>query len=389
MQTKTGIIYLQKEKFQIYSPFLPNILEFRFVPELIHDYDLVNKELLENLLTVFIVNNKIPASGLLIVIADNASFIKDFVAPPVGQGAQPSTTPPPVLEDLQSMANQYIEHVPFEIVASKTFPLVNGVKAYATNQEIYEAIKSILEKHGFIIQGVIPGFAFGPQIGNLASIDGPTVGLILQKLSMVRAFNLLKDSGTIAEAPAVESTLGENEKNKEEEADEYKEPAQSTPPEGNKRVVIAIAISAIALIFVVTGVVLYSQFANPPYKPPPVADHPAAAAAVAPPAPTTVPTVQATGIVDAKDITVQIISASSSAVKAQAIQSAFIPHAFKSVTMQTQDALSTAQGLLIFSPRVSSDIRALVTGDVKKELGDVLVQDKADASFDIVVILGK
>src|SRR5438876_2132553 len=105
MQAKTGVIYLQKEKFQIYSPYLPNILEFRFVPELIHDFDLVNKELLENLLKVFILNNKLPASGIIIVIADNASFIQDFTSP---VPTQPTATPPPTLEDLQNQANQYI-----------------------------------------------------------------------------------------------------------------------------------------------------------------------------------------------------------------------------------------------------------------------------------------
>ncbi|HEX8932440.1 MAG TPA: hypothetical protein VF810_04755, partial [Patescibacteria group bacterium] len=67
MQAKTGIIFLQRDKLQIYSPFLPNVLEFRFVPELIRDFDLINRELLENLIKVFLVNNKLPASNMVMV----------------------------------------------------------------------------------------------------------------------------------------------------------------------------------------------------------------------------------------------------------------------------------------------------------------------------------
>jgi len=385
MQAKTGVIYLQKDRFQIYSPYLPNILEFRFVPELIHDFDLISKDLLENLIKVFVINNKIPASGLIIVIADNASFMKDFVTPPINP-MQPPASPPPTLEDLQSMATQYLEHIPFEVVASKTFPLPSGVRAYATNQEVFESIKAILEKHGFIIQAVIPGFAFGPQVGNLATIDGATIGLILQKLSMVRAFNLLSDSGAIEEAPVEESSIGESAKDEEPEPEH-----KNDSPKQNNKMVLAIAISAIAIIIIVTGVILYMQFTAVPYKPPPPAEHPAASAATAPSQPTQAPVqaAEATGIVQAKDITVQIINASASAQKAQALQTAFIPHGFKSVTLQTQESLSTAQGILIFSPRVSQDIRTSVTADVKNTLGNVLVQDKTDATFDIVVILGK
>lgn len=387
MQTKTGVIYLQKEKFQVYSPYLPNILEFRFVPELIHDFDLINKDLLENLMKVFIVNNKIPASGLIMVIADNASFIKDFLLSPAHSTPGQPPSAPPTLEDLQEAANQYLEHIPFEVVASKTFPLANGVKAYATNQEIYEAIKSVLEKHGFILQGVIPGFAFGAQVGNLASIDGPTVALILQKVSMVRAFNLLKDDGSLSQPTIEESSLTQKDDTESSETVPDEPPAKD-----NKKLIMAISISAIVLIFVITGFILYSQFANPPYKPQPVTAHPAAAAAVAPTTavvPSTPSSGQSLTPADPKDLTAQIISATSSAEKATAIQTAFTPHGFKSVTMQTQDTLSTAQGLVIFSPRVGADVRTEVVADAKKVLGDVLIQDKADASFDIVVILGK
>ena len=133
MTEKTGIIFLQKDKFQLYSPYLSNILEFRFVLEISLDFDLYNKPVFENLLKTFVVNNKVPAGNFIIVIADNASFVKDFV---ITQTPSTAST----LEDLQSQANEFIEHVPFEEVAGKTYPLTNGIRAYATNKEMFEGI---------------------------------------------------------------------------------------------------------------------------------------------------------------------------------------------------------------------------------------------------------
>lgn len=371
MTTKTGILYLQKDRFHLYSPYSSNILEFRFVPELIRDFDLINKELLENLLKVFFGNNKILPSGLVIVVGDSASFIKDFVSPPVTPSTPPSVTPPPTLEDLQNFANQYIEQVPFEEVASRTFPLATGVRAYATNQDVYESFKTILEKLGFIIEGVFPGFAFGAEISAKPMLDGQSVAVIMQKLSAVRAYNLLKDTSTVVSTPA------------EEEVAEKEIPAT---PEKNKKMFMIGAITVIVLVVIVTGVVIYNQFTYQPYQPPS-----AGSATIQPtsaPAQTVVSPTTAV-LLDVKTLTVQITAVSSSATTAEKVRTVLSPYGFKSVTTQTQDTLGSAQALLIFSPKVQASARTTVTAEVKKVLGDVLIQEKSDAPADIVVILGK
>lgn len=378
MQTKTGIIYLQKDKFDLYSPYLPNILEFRFVPELIRDFDLVNRALLDNLLKVFVANNKIPASSMIIVVGDNASFSKDFLSTPiVPQNPQienqPIPSPPPTLEDLQAQANLYIEHVPFEVVAGKTFPLATGVKAFATNQEVFDGIKQVLEKLGFIIEAVIPGFAFGPELSNKPMMDGGMISLILQKLSTMREYNLLMNSSDI-----IESTLGG-------EVEEKESPLQVSPDtEKNKKLFILVGISGIALIFLLTGGILYYQFANPPYKAP----------AAAPPAqvgtsPQPTQGAAAVGNLAAKDLTVQIINASTSATTADSVKAALTPFGFKSIIVLRQDNLGASAGLVTFSSKPNEQVRNMVTAAVKQLAGDVLIQEKSDAVFDVVIILGK
>ena len=38
MSNKSGIVYIQRDKFDIYSPALGSVLEFRYVPEIIKDF---------------------------------------------------------------------------------------------------------------------------------------------------------------------------------------------------------------------------------------------------------------------------------------------------------------------------------------------------------------
>ncbi len=378
MTTKTGLIYLQRDKFQVYSPYLSNILEFRFVPELIRDFDLVNRQLFENLLKVFVANNKIPPSSMAIVISDSASFMKDFVSPPVLPN---STTPPPTLEDMHNQATEYLEHVPFEIVGSKIFPLAAGVRAYATNQEIYEALRSILEKQGFIVQTVLPGFVFGPNLSNRPTLDGVSVGAILQKLSVLQGYNLLKESPVISQPEKID----EREEKEETVSDTGSEIPSSPGKPGNKPVMLAVVISAIVLIVGITGVVLYFQFSARPYIPPPAEPAPQTAAPTVTPPQNTQPV----AMPEAKDLSVQILAPAAQASNSANLRLSFTTLGVKSVVPQTQEVTTPSSNLLVFSSKVPSQVKSAVVTIVQKVIPDVIIQDKPDASFDITVIFGK
>jgi len=374
MQGKTGILFLLIDKFQIYSPYLPNILEFRFVPELIRDYDLINKELLENLIKVFLANNKIAASNMVIIVADNASFIKDFMPP---QSANQQVAVAPSLENLQDQANKFLEYVPFENVTSKVFPLTNGVRAYATNQDIYEGIKSVLEKQGFIIDAVIPQFAFAPELNNKFSLDGQAVGIILQKIDLLKEYNLLKERPNVLPETTEPSVREEVE---EKEGNNHR-------PKENKRLVMIIAAAVLFLIVLITGIILYQQFTYKPYVAPAAPSPSATVPAVVKPTVTSVITPPAT--IDVTGLTVQIVSSQATAAKAEAIRNSLIAFGFKSISLQTQENLGSAQNSIILSTKLNPQVKEAVTNAIKKALGDILIQEKSDSSFDIVVILGQ
>src|SRR6266566_8313049 len=99
----TGAIYLFRDKFQIFIPGMRQVLEFRFVPEIVRDLDVVNRDMFINLVKVFVANAKLPPSNLVIAIADNAAIIKDFISPPPAAGKTAAAGVP--VEELQKQAD--------------------------------------------------------------------------------------------------------------------------------------------------------------------------------------------------------------------------------------------------------------------------------------------
>ncbi len=183
---QVGIIYILREGFQVFAPGLPSILEFRFVPEIIRDLDVTNKELLYNLLKIFISNNNIPKSSFIIVIADSASIIKDFINTPQSDQQTAPLTPP------QQQVDEFLEHIPFEEVSSKSIPIDNGIRAYGTNKELYESIKEGFLQEGFEILMVLPAIAIGPEVNTKTTLDADVINSILKKEPLLKKFNLLK-----------------------------------------------------------------------------------------------------------------------------------------------------------------------------------------------------
>src|SRR5262249_19781925 len=102
MTEKTAVVYILKDKFQFYTPSFGRVIEFRFVPEIVRDLDIINNELLENLIKVFVTNSKISPGNLIFVLAENAYFTKDFVPPAPQKGV--ATQPPITTELMQKQA---------------------------------------------------------------------------------------------------------------------------------------------------------------------------------------------------------------------------------------------------------------------------------------------
>ena len=237
-----GIIYILRDKFQIYIPNFSSILEFRFLPEFIRDLDVYNKELLFNLLDLFIKNNKIPPTSFVIVIADSASIIKDFL-----------TTPQPNLEEAKKQADEFLEHIPFEEVASKKILIRNGIRAYAANKDLYEVMREFLTHVGSEVIYVLPGTIIGPELH--PSLDANGINAILKKYPTLKEYNLTTQ-------PVLHLTTNKKEDKEEKEIEaeisEIAEGAKNEKKSDKKKMIILVAVFVILL-----GVLVFVYLTQP------------------------------------------------------------------------------------------------------------------------------
>lgn len=233
MNLKTDVIFLQKDRFEIYSSTLMKVFEFLFVPEIVQDFDIRNSELFDNLISVFIDSNKIPPSELIIVLSDKACFVKDFVNPVQSQ-AVPA-------EDFKKEIDLFIQHVPFDEVSHITFPLSNGMRICATNEGMYKEITASFEKHGFQVNGVIPAMSYGNNLSEKTVMDVTMANFILQNNSSVKQSSFL-----IHKEPPVHEKLTIEEAKDIPEIEEEK-------PEGknNKRMLTLVGVFIVLLIILI------------------------------------------------------------------------------------------------------------------------------------------
>lgn len=189
---QTGVLFLDKTRFDIYLPDKKQIIPFEFKSEIIKDSEVLDHELLYNQLKPFIETNKFTASSLIIVLSKNVLFEKDFIK---GQETD---------EQQQILAQQFLDNVPFESVGSKTVHLEKGFKVIAANADLYESIMGIFEQSGFTVSALLPVSLFG---GNIESLNANTVKVLLQKADSLKRYTLATDSGDFIIKKGEEETV--------------------------------------------------------------------------------------------------------------------------------------------------------------------------------------
>lgn len=378
MVGKMNVVYLMKDKFQFYAAAYGKIFEFRFVPEVIRDLDIVNNELLENLIKVFVSNCKIPPGSLVFVLAENAYFTKEIFLTAQQKASHPDAN----RELLKKEADLFIEHVPFENVVSKTIEYKDGLKVYASNQDFYECIAIAFEHLGFKVESVIPGMVLGNGLSLRPVMDPPMANVIVQKISSVEQYNFLHQQ---VYQPQI--------KLESEEPDEVElERIQGKKP--NKKRLFAMVGLLFSLIIVLVIVFVQSQEQTTPPKQPADAstikptDLPPTPVVLATIAPTTIPSISP-DTTDTQNLTVEIVNAADTATNAQNLEGVLTADKFKSVSLQTQSPIGSSGSLVSFGPNVTQDVRTMVIAAIKQYETNVIVQDQQVGSYDISIVLGQ
>lgn len=383
MTGKTGVIYLLKDRFQFYSPFLRQVVELKFTPQMVLDLDVLNPELLEEQIKVFVTNGKIPPSSLIIVLSDNAYFVKDFTLSqkPV-QPQKPGQPPQPQLkaslDDLKPEVDQFVEHVPYENVVSKTFPLKTGLRVCAVNQDLFATVQRGFEKMNFTVEAVFPGMVLGAGLSAKPVMDSVLANTALQKASALKQYDL-KSQEAFSPTPK-----------KEEQVDEVQEALENSkePPKTDKKR-LAVMLGVLGILLVVLVIVTIQSMQPPPRasQQPALANQPT----VMPPM-ATATLVQVTEAVQPEqlqNISIQIISSTETNATAQTLRTALNTYKFKAVTLQNQSSVVSASTVVSFPSTVPQAVRNRILDEVRKVKSAITVQEHEQGANDIRIIVGK
>lgn len=381
---KTGVIYLLRDRFQLYSPFLRQIVEFRFSPDMVLDLDVLNGDLLQEQVKVFVTNGKIAPSNLIFVLNDSSYFVKDFSmiaqTPPAAQKPG-QTAPPPAtisMKDLQPQIDMFVEHVPYENVVSQTFPLKNGLRVCAVNQDLFKTVQRAFESLGFTVELIIPGMVLGGGLSAKPVLDGVLTSTTLQKAPALKQFDM-KSQDAFSPTP----------KKQDEQIDEVAEELENSkePPKTNKKRLVAMLGVLVSLLVVLVIVFVQSQQPPTPPQQPVLASQPTVIPSM-PPTTATQPT-QAITSAQTQNLTVQIVNTSATAGDAQTVRTAMNKYTFKSVTTESQTNVGVSNTVVSFSGNTPQSVRNTVLDEIRKVKSDLTVQESQSGSIDITIIIGK
>lgn len=164
MNTKTdkknwGIIFMDRERLEYFDPIQKKSLNFNFTPNLIRDFEVVNRNDLEVQLILFINYYKIQPGQLVIILSSELCFEKDIMEANESQ--------------FEMIVNNFLFSLPFEETIHKTYKLARGYKIVAVNKDLLETIKFIFTKIGFKTLAIVPTSIVGISVKNLdiASAD--------------------------------------------------------------------------------------------------------------------------------------------------------------------------------------------------------------------------
>lgn len=176
-QSKLGVIYLTRDRFDFFSVQLPNILSFHFPKDLIADLEVKNKEEFEIQIQSFINRNKISPVNLILILSESVYFEKDVPSgPEYHYDAQIGT---------------FLENVPIDHPSTKLFLLEKGAKIIVTNKDLFEAIKSAFDEQGLFVVLVVPSFALKNPVLLSHGLDKVTALDIISKMDALRSSDML------------------------------------------------------------------------------------------------------------------------------------------------------------------------------------------------------
>lgn len=358
-----GVIYLDKDKLDIYINKSSKILRLGFSAEVARDLEIIDKEKFYSLIKAFIDTYKIPVSNLVIMLAKDLIFDKDF--------QNQETEDKQNLEEIQ----KYLDTIPFETIGIKIIKHEKTTKVIAANRDFYQTIKAGFEKQGFIIESIIPTVILGNnnKLDATRTLDKESAQFILKKLDWL----------SLNSMPINENVIKEPEKN------------ENNPLQNKRLLVMLILFGVLIIIFIVllvnsfkpqkttknnTGSTTQSQVAVPTQAT--MENNPVSTSDA------NLNTSSNSGTLDT-NIRIRIVNNTQNLKEAQKIKQLLESKGFSDIETQNNTSINTVKTLIIFSDRISKEMRDQITNMIIQVSPDASVQINNASQFDLSITVGK
>lgn len=211
-----SIVYLDKNRFDFHGGSIAGTATCVFPQEVVFDMEVKHRPAFRSHIQSFLSVNKISPSKILVILSPSICF-------------ENLHSPQAQLESNKLVKN-FVETVPFEQVASRTYKTQKGNLIICTNASFIEALKAELSSFGNFILAVVPATMLGIQ-HNQTGLD-------------------VKTAQTLSENALTSAALDINTEIAKTETPVYKEtPLQSIVR--NRRLIILLSVFLVLLIILI------------------------------------------------------------------------------------------------------------------------------------------
>ena len=144
-----SIVYLDKNRFDFHGGAVAGTATCVFPAEVVFDMEVKHRPAFRSHIQSFLSVNKISPSKILVILSPPLCFEKLHT--------------PQVQLDANIADKNFIETVPFEQVAIRTYKTQKGLLTICTNATLIEALKTELSSFGHFILAVVPATMLGIQ----------------------------------------------------------------------------------------------------------------------------------------------------------------------------------------------------------------------------------
>ncbi|OGH10289.1 MAG: hypothetical protein A2857_02485 [Candidatus Levybacteria bacterium RIFCSPHIGHO2_01_FULL_36_15] len=353
-----GVIYLSKDKLDVYINNSQRILRLLFNNDIVKDLEVIDKEKFYVLIKAFIETNKIPPSEAVIILSRDLIFERDLPTQ--------ETEGPQGWEEIQ----KYLDTVPFETIGIKLLKQEKTTKVIATNRDFYRVIKEGFEKQGFTVNIIIPVLVLGTnnRLETTTSLDLETGKFILRKLDSIKMNSM----------PINENYTQEKEENK-------------NSPIENKRLLAMLIILGILIIILIF---MYLTNISPQKSPKQRINIPSQTRISTTKAPAIplneeqISTGTPGGILK-NDLNIKILNGSTSATLTEKVKLQLGKQGFNNIEIETNTSINTSKTLIVFSDKISKETKDQITNAVVTIFPNISVQENNNLKPDVIITIGK